>query len=39
MNKQNCNESIEDLINKYLQYGWAKLSELFITNNKFGKEK
>jgi hypothetical protein len=34
----NCNDYIENLINKYIKYGWNKLTQIF-TDNKMAKEK
>ena len=34
----NCGEYVEKLINKYIKYGWSKLTKIF-TDNKMAKEK
>jgi hypothetical protein len=33
-----CGEHIENLINKYIKFGWSNLTQIF-TNNKIAKEK
>lgn len=39
MSQCSSNNNVNDIINKYMHVGWHKLTELFLDDKKYGKEK